>query len=492
MKILLRPMWCTGESWTGYLLRLATVNHAHSVRQLSKRLDMPIGELLLGPVSVALARLGIDHATVPQVQMPMNADQAPQRLRKASRPRLTAVCPECLRSDACPHYRSSWDSPLMNSCALHGLRLIATCPRCHRPIRTRDGPFLRCPCGVPFSRWRADLVDHSAPDLREILNLPEAANDELTFQPPSEKEWAAFSLLRNLAYESGWVVPRPHDKVPRLSNPTDRLEILRLVSPWFQDWPDSFARTLERSSWTPGYTGAKHLGRHALQLAEFPQVAEVVDQLVKKRAAVRREQRRYAQGYEHPEMMSLPIARLALGITQRQSSQWVAAGVFGQTWLERERGHRVRVVERKAVTQLKVILTDTLSLRDASRRLGLSMRAVSTLVNSGVLSGSRLQSHVCTARVNPKDLDVLGARVLGSAMETQSLGRARPLGKVIYGVYVHAGPNYVRALFVAFDSGELPLLRQSSSPPNLSSLHVPRLELRRFYARVRREFTVPA
>lgn len=143
-QLLFRPLpSATGESWPGYVLRIAQRNALVGAEDVARRFGWPLEWTLDGPnpqclVDLQLAEEG--HALI-----------ASGRGKTAS----TRYCPICLHPDSPDWMRvwnAQWDSPITFHCEHHGCLLTDRCLTCSARVSHRRQHFDRCDCGAPFHR----------------------------------------------------------------------------------------------------------------------------------------------------------------------------------------------------------------------------------------------------------------------------------------------------------------------------------------------------
>lgn len=492
VKLLLRPKWQDGESWCGYLLRLADLNAIPGFAQLASKGGMTYASLSLGQPKWVLSRLGVVHPSVPAIAMPQGTHGRTDQLSKYLRPQYTTVCPDCLRSDDVPFLRAKWDLPLEVTCHIHSVRLMATCPRCDAQVQTRRGKFLHCKCGMPFRDWRAQKDELSTEHVRKILALTLAPASELTFQTADRRELAALVVLRSIAYSDGLQIKGTGRSLPRLLSPADRYSIIARSAAWFEDWPRAFKGKLLRSGWDPCMEGIDRLDRHALRVPTFPRLVQVWDGLVNDRRSARSAAERERSAKVHPDRMTLQEVKLALELTTGRFSAWAKAGVFGDLKYE-QKGSISRVfVDRNVVERLQLLLRQTISFEEACGCLETSERVIHVLLQSAILKEHRFGKETPTARMWREDLTHFSSSLCGIAIRAHSTEGMRPITKVITNLFKASGPELVARFVFELLAQSLPLYRQRSAKEKLINLYVSYSELRWFCRRVRHDNAVSA
>lgn len=139
--LLMRPRPELGESWPGYLCRLADRNALAGVAGLVRVLKVSKGVLLCAQLASEPTEFALDVS-----------DPSKGALIAAlvvGRSWRSRICPICVDNEN-PISLARWDEPLALRCVQHDCMLIDRCDRCNAIIR-HDRPFLAsCACGKRF------------------------------------------------------------------------------------------------------------------------------------------------------------------------------------------------------------------------------------------------------------------------------------------------------------------------------------------------------
>lgn len=140
-RLLLRPRPEYGESWPGYLCRLADCNALSGVAGLVRVLNVSKGALLCGQLANGKTSFALN--------VPDPAKGALISSLVIGRSWRTRVCPVCMDCEN-PIAQAHWDGPLTLRCTQHRCMLVDRCDSCKAPVR-HDRPALdSCECGKPF------------------------------------------------------------------------------------------------------------------------------------------------------------------------------------------------------------------------------------------------------------------------------------------------------------------------------------------------------
>lgn len=189
-KLAYRPEPFEGESWPGYLLRLANDNGLRGLRSIAILLQVTEERLLRADIYEVGNRL----------RLPLLADSgADGRAYRGYLKMRTRVCPECLSADEVPFIRSAWDSPLKLHCEHHRKLLVDTCPACLRRLSYTRSLLEVCRCGVRICSWTTTSTEAWMRDLYESTRTQEFVDrPRQTFSPISEEDLKGADLFIQL------------------------------------------------------------------------------------------------------------------------------------------------------------------------------------------------------------------------------------------------------------------------------------------------------
>jgi hypothetical protein len=139
--LLMRPRPELGESWPGYLCRLADRNALPGVAGLVRVLNVSKGALLCGQLASEQTDFALD--------VPDPSKGALIATLVVGRSWRTRICPICVDGED-PIVQARWDGPLTLRCTQHRCMLIDRCDSCHTPIRHDRQTLDSCACGKRF------------------------------------------------------------------------------------------------------------------------------------------------------------------------------------------------------------------------------------------------------------------------------------------------------------------------------------------------------
>ncbi len=278
----LRPIPIDGESWPGYLLRIASANALNGLRRLGAMLKLSSRQLIACEPDVILARLGHSRSVIESLDLTesRNVSERSGLLERAGRALNGRVCPACLREDQVRHIRAVWDDYLVLSCFKHNCILLDHCPQCKRPIDYTRPAVDRCACGLLFARHRTASAPAWMKDqFYRVMRVDAAPTSASTFCANSvDRQRAAIAIQRLIN-----VARRARHQVPPGARIHARARMLRTtdfdaIAAIFDDWPNGFhqacawyvgCRTAVDSLIARKRLYAKHFPELDLQLSAF-------------------------------------------------------------------------------------------------------------------------------------------------------------------------------------------------------------------------------
>jgi len=182
VPLLVRPQPLTGESWGGFLARVAAANQVGGLRDLSSLLGLTEQRLLVGDPIASLAALGIEWSEgvsfMPSRTGALRRRATPTHFGRSFRFR---ACPHCLRDDSEPFIRTCWELPLSLICDRHDVLLLERCQHCGRELDYRHCSPTRCRCGSALALQRAIAPPHWVGDISRVFREAQPLVPSSTF-----------------------------------------------------------------------------------------------------------------------------------------------------------------------------------------------------------------------------------------------------------------------------------------------------------------------
>lgn len=156
-RFLIRPLPLAGESWRGYLLRLADENGLAPLVDLrlvggSERAVNDVAEAWLGQqyanagVTTVMPRLRRSGPASPRDEVRFGSQTIQPAYVRYQR---CAVCPRCIASTGA--VRATWELAAITVCVDHACWLVDQCPACEKSIKWRRQGVKLCSCGHDLS-----------------------------------------------------------------------------------------------------------------------------------------------------------------------------------------------------------------------------------------------------------------------------------------------------------------------------------------------------
>lgn len=485
IQLLVRPRWIPGESWAGYLLRVANANEIPGIRCLSDMLGTPESHLLISQPRAVLAALGwscpapavrYDHPTASRSRLA--PDKARKILVRHGRRLAAAICPTCLASDPVPYQRALWESPLEVGCRIHGTALLQRCTACNGTLKTDRPWLLECPCGATLLDQETAAVDAAWMQILPAFGLTRRSDLANTFQPISTKEMIAASVVERLAlYESE---SRPGLRKSRVSA-KPALEAVELAAPWFQNWPTGFEiryrQALEQNKSAQGHCDS-YIQAKTLFAPLFPPIQRVVARLARARSSGPQETKvRDVEYYLSCATQSVTSTCKLLGITRAQAEWLLTTGAFPGA---KRVSQYAYAIPTEAVLDLMAKFAESEDWLKAARRLGFRSLAMKQILRIGLIPAISLGDYgVC--RVEPKPWDDFCDFMLAQArpLPQNQLHTVKLEAVVAASHQVSPDASRTARIVSAVARGELALYTRQLNPTKLNELLVSMSQLKR-------------
>lgn len=422
IKLLARPRWVEGESWAGYLLRLANANEIAGIPALARLLGSSSNQLQVAQPREALASLGVDASRAPRLKYsaariqssragPDNSPRQREPLVIKGRRAGSAICPPCLASDSTPHIRAIWERPLEIGCRVHGNHLVTHCASCGHKLMTTRPFLLECPCGARLPGQATTKVELDWAALLPAFSVRRRQTADETFQPTSYPEILASSVVERIAlYE------RQHAPAPRKQRVSIKPSVddIRLALPWFMDWPRQFERryleALERGRHVDGEHRTSYVQAKTLFAPMFPRLHRAVRRVAyqsKLRPGTSIE--RSVEDHLTCANQSIPSTAKLLCIS-RASVCWLA-GTGALPGAIRLSKHAIEI-PTESVLDLMALFVETQDWQAAADQHGIGHSAMRELMRAGLIPATSLGAYG-ESRVEPDAWTAFAEFLLG-------------------------------------------------------------------------------
>ena len=418
-----------GESWPGYLLRLAEANGFSGLEAISRILHRTNYQVIASSPPATLRLLDVNCSTL------MGADfvAAPPgciytELGTYGRSIFARVCSKCLTCDGIPYARASWDLALQVCCPIHRCLLIDECPQCSHRLDYRRPSIVRCICGYDLRLCRTQPAANLYAFIRETFELDHDPSVHfVTFAQSSKQERDALAvLLRLLAQAQPGPRPGRHTaKIPS-TQAFIRAKDLDALAGWFGDWPNGFIQRLIQSKRTRAQSRIVKLNSFTLMAGQFPRINRVV---IDADARWRRSPRPGKKTHDRNALLQKDLLGVKdlMSLTGRHHNDaivWLRTGLLWPTVTQKDaRGRDVLKVPPAQVTRLLSLVQQTTTFTDAARTIGVDPLALRTLTRQGRLPSVRMGKADYTARVRHEDVYAFAAQVRSVARPSRPTGQ---------------------------------------------------------------------
>lgn len=432
MKILNSPAYLDGESWPGYLLRLAEANGFSGLGAIARILHQTNYQVIASSPPATLRLLSVNCDTL----MGIDYAVAPQgcnyvELGTYGRSVYARVCSKCLTVDAIPYARSIWDMALQVCCAVHSCMLIDECPQCTHRLDYQRPSILRCACGFDLRLCRTQPASSLYSTIRETLEIDDPCPPHLTtFAPSSRRECNALALLLRLLAQAH-PCPKPGRHTAKIGSHQAfiRARDLDAVAGWFENWPNGFIHRLICAKRARTQSRAVKLNSSSLMTGQFSKIRQAV---MDADARWRRSPRPGKQTLDRNSLLQKDLlgVRDLMTLTGRHHNDvivWLRTGLLGNTVVQQDHmGRDVLKVPTSQVLRLLSLVQQTTTFRDAAQTIGVDPLVLRTLARQGRMPSLKMGKADFTARVRPEDVYAFAKQVRSVAHQSRANGQ-RPV-----------------------------------------------------------------
>lgn len=428
MKLLLRPRPISGESWPGYLLRLAETNSFGGAAKLAKGLGKTVYGLFTSPPEEILSVLQIEPPVDAAQPLPVAFPWAPS-LFSSGRPLNSKVCTMCLPVMDIPHLKADWDRAFAFECRKHRVLLTETCHACGCPLTYLREHVARCNCGFRLSHTRPRRPEAFLFGVLDLLQLGlDHINPSPTFGCSGRQDLAAQTFLQWLARLDAGLYGKKASA--RKLQAYVSLDEVRKIAHWFDEWPRSFVkRAFEVQIQAESRYSVKVMifNHGKVDRWRFPRIVDALSENVLNGRTAPRP--RMEVGLEtatlnSAEFVSKRFVMRATGCSAHIVGQWLSKGWLGNVQIAHPRkGLMQYLITREAASKAIQLIRSTASAQEMAKAIGMKVGCLRDLIRYGVIRGLPYGQADWDKRVVPEEVFQLTARLLAAAkLAPQSKG----------------------------------------------------------------------
>jgi hypothetical protein len=404
------------ESYLGFLLRLAESNGYPATSWILRAAEIPL-HLRVG---AHIARTEVDfprlaelnslnvgdisvltyHPVTYKYDGPVLGSSSPPHVLRLRRPKL---CPECLSESN--YLRKQWDYSAVTCCPIHQTLLLEDCPTCGKRINWFRKEVSHCPCGADWREARTRRLPAHETVVTQLiyqtLGLTRGSKHESVRSNPlydldlSSVLGALFFLSTQQKEDS-----RNTHSFPRMNVSEIHAIQLKAFS-IFERWPENFRRFLdERCSRPKSSISAngflKRFGSFGRQLYRASYLPDDIGEILRKEFESYVFEN-WEEGYGYApkwfrcrgacKYIARKNAAEILNVSLTTVDGLISNRKLKAMIFQKPR-RRLTFVEAAGLEELRVRLSHSISLRDASRILGVSEANVSRLAENSILAAA--------------------------------------------------------------------------------------------------------
>lgn len=398
-KLAIRPYPLPDEGARGYVQRLATVNGLQSVQVPNSRGNFISLDELKGLLGRDDSELWINHPEL------VYWDERSRRSSSTWYWKSRKFCPLCLKES---HYwRVDWELKWIAVCAKHNVELVETCPKCLRPVPWNTQVLTECKCGFELTHA------NTTPCLGNERALGKAIQASLGLAewPESLKYLEHFSLHQLIrVIDCLGTLNDTHSSSPK--------QMFKQASEYLGEWPSKFRSALIRlhhermcSDGVPSirqtfgklYTDLYSCSnRDALDFVRGEFETYICDNwnwpLDSKSSC-------YPQNVRSQKWIPATQASMELNIRYRRLTTLISESNIDSQTVVLPSGRKYLSIREKDIKTIHEIITNRVTLFQATQMLGISEKRAKSLIDAGVLqTDSEKQSSADRWEISRKSL----------------------------------------------------------------------------------------
>lgn len=484
--LLIKPNPEPGESWPGYLLRVATLNHLdRGLAHLARLIGVNPLALIANEPDVVLCKLGIASSGASTGEE-IALTGASRALRASRRATAARICPDCIREMTNKHVLAAWDQALQIQCRRHRTFLIDTCPSCSQPISHRRMKLLGCDCGADLLGASSKKLHVEFDTMYEVLGLqPIYFSGVQTFAASTQAEATAAALCRRLLLLNG-AVELGMQTVATSQRPEVFLSVQELmkVREVLDQWPENFFRLLDTYRSMFGQSPVPRLIGGELRNKDLPvQVRTSLNHWVSNASRSLRPGKRIPSLVQKGEQETVGIKYLirATGCSYDTAMYWIESGKLGPYKAVRQPSGLLRFdLDKQRVQKAIQISRASSSVCEMATNLGTTGEVLRLFVRAKALFAVPFGRAPYNFRLHPPEVYALAQRILGCARFRSDLSEEQLVFSSAIKRFRKRPPNETRLFLDALFNGVIPLTKVQRHVTALDELLVDLAALKRW------------
>lgn len=355
--------------------------------------------------------------------------------RIAIRVHRPKVCPACLREYG--YLRQVWDLTIVTTCPLHKCLLQDECPNCRTALSRTRSNLSVCKCEYDWRQISLSPVEEAELEVTKrvhsLCNLPggfECSSESIAFNPLSDlklRELLSAVFFVASQYCSASSFRRKKKMIAKFGGSMRNGDIhsfLYKAATVFRDWPSNYFSFLEwRNTHMRSPKESRGVNR---DFGEFKYA--LYSHLASRAFDFMREgfeeylATRWDGGYpshlgrlkKNPHQVkrfaSMREAKEMLGVCSEKIDQLLKMGKLKATIRTGGRA-RTLLIEVSTIEDLKIERRDLLDKKQASKRLGLSLKQIEALARCNVLTARNPHDFRSSSVYSIKEVDALLVKV---------------------------------------------------------------------------------
>lgn len=399
--LLVRPKIEPGESWPGYLQRIALTNRLSGIGSLALLYGLTPQQLLARtPTEILNAFSRSVPLKVPGVNRSLSRTRAWWSIE-------CRVCAACLASGT--YALREWDDPARIICLVHEIQLTSTCFQCNKSLVHMRPKLQYCQCGADLRTSTRRPASLALRRMQTVLLNTQTSNQEtahLLPKPPSQGSQLIkrFKILADILLEKldKQARRRKYCSIGWISNA--QIDILTSV---FEEWPGGLELALARCR-SPAHTYEWNKLLERLRVGFDCEWRRAIDQVAKnvsrhKRMALS------ARNRASPQLLGLKQLIKLSGRGYDGVLRWINNGALTGVQVTRDpvTGNKRFDFSQSNASEIVELYRSSTDVREAANLLGMgneTQNLVRGLVDVGWLSSIQLAKSPYVFRIPVVDI----------------------------------------------------------------------------------------
>jgi len=465
--LLVRPAPLVGESWGGYLLRLANANHVAGSRLLGRVINLSHIQLLRAYPPTVLGQFGIRS----EIEIELES----KKIGRQAQPFIHRYCPSCLEEDEIPFMRDHWEKRTVLYCEKHLCMLVTNCSKCKEKVTYKRNALLSCNCGFNFKEEKTSGLPYWLSRYYQAFEV-ERKDQDITFSQNRDEENRVFDVVSktmNLVRSARNFRLR---RVGQMAATKDkgRLTDLECLEQIFKNWPNGFkaiaSNYLENKPMRFRKLCNVTFGLKGYEILRNQLV--VLDQIKKNSIKMKRKSDVFWLTENKDDYVSKNYFKLKTGLNNNEILDLIQSEKLIGTIKNESTFKCLRyAIPKKYIEIYKNYTVQTSTAETAALEIGMSGYVIRSLVSRRVFSKLKITENSVAYRLDPVELASFAKKMTSGPIRKYEEGKNLITASVALAIYAHRNGTYAVPLLKSVFSGKIEKFSHTDSPIYIDEIY---------------------